>query len=230
MDAAGARVSDSAGIASVAAVIGEPARARMLSALMGGMALTATDLAIEAGVTPSTASAHLARLLDASFLTIERQGRHRYYRLAGAGVAELLEGMMGFAARGTKIVRPGPSDPRLRAARVCYDHLAGESGVRLFDSLKARGILIGEEGVNVSVEGRAFFEGLGIDTGELAKGRRPLCRTCLDWSERRAHLAGALGAALLNRIFQLRWARRDPGSRTVTFSPHGTKAFRAWLD
>jgi len=206
------------GMASVAALIGDPARARMLTALMGGIALTATELALEAGVAPSTASTHLAKMSEAQLLVVEKQGRHRYFRLADDDVGEMLEGMMAVATRRARR-RCGPSDPALRAARVCYDHLAGEMGVRLFDSLKSRGIL------TLSPDGEAFLRHFGIDVAALATSRRPLCRTCLDWSERRFHLAGSLGAAILQRIFALRWARRALDSRAVIFSPSGERAF-----
>ena len=207
-------------IASVAALIGDPARARMLTALMGGIALTATELAAEAGVTPSTASTHLAKMAEAQILAVEKQGRDRYFRLADDDVGEVLEGLMAVAMR-PSLRRRGPSDPALRTARVCYDHLAGEMGVRLFDSLKSHDLL------SLTSGSEAFFQRFGIDAAALAASRRPFCRTCVDWSERRFHLAGGLGAAILQRVFALRWARRALDSRAVVFSPHGDRAFRA---
>ena len=213
-----ADMHDRVDIASVAALIGDPARARMLTALMSGIALTATELAIEAGVAPSTASTHLAKMSNARLLSIEKQGRHRYFRLADDDVGEMLEGLMMVARRSER--RRGPSDPALRAARICYDHLAGEMGVHLYDSLKARDFL------KLSSESEPYFQSFGIDTGALAASRRPLCRTCVDWSERRFHLAGALGAAILQRIFALRWARRELDSRVIVFSASGEHAFR----
>ena len=209
-------------LARVAALIGDPARARMLTSLLGGTALTATELALEANVAPSTASAHLAKLTDARVLAIEKQGRHRYFRLFDADVAEVLEDLIGIAAKRGTTRRIGPADPALRAARVCYDHLAGERGVWLLDRLRARGFI--GEAMNVSRAGDAFFAKLGIDVATLARSRRPLCRPCLDWSERRHHLGGSLGAAILGRMFALRWARREPDSRAVTFSASGTRA------
>ena len=211
----------------VAAVIGEPARARMLVALMGGTALTATELAIEAEVTASTASFHLARLVDADLIAIRKQGRHRYYRLVDADVAEMLEGMMAIASRGSHAKRRGPADDSIRKARVCYDHLAGDLGVWLLDNLREKKILIGHEPFRVSSDGRAFFAGIGVDVDRLAESRRPLTRPCLDWTVRRSHLAGSLGAAILDRIFKMRWARREPGSRALAFSSNGERAFRA---
>ena len=213
------------GIDVVAAVIGEPARARMLAALMGGTALTATELAIEADVAASTASFHLARLIEAELIAIRKQGRHRYYTLLDTDVAEMLEGMMLIAARsaGTRRV---PADDTLRKARVCYDHLAGDLGVWLLDNLRAKKILIGQEPFRVSSDGREFLAGIGVDVDRLAELRRPLCRTCVDWTVRRSHLAGSLGAAILDRVLAQRWARREKGSRALAFSAHGERAFR----
>jgi DNA-binding transcriptional ArsR family regulator len=215
-----------AGMDAVAAAIGEPARARMLAALMGGTALTATELAIEADVTASTASFHLARLVNADLIATHKQGRHRYYRLVDADVAEMLESMMTIAARGAHGKRRGTVGEPLRKARVCYDHLAGDLGVWLLDNLRANKILIGHEPFRVSSDGRTFLAGIGVDVDRLAELRRPLCRTCLDWTVRRSHLAGALGAAILDRVLKQRWARREPGSRALEFSTHGERAFR----
>ena len=216
-------------IAALAGLIGDPARANMLAALMGGRALTATELAAEAGVTPQTASTHLKRLTDGALLTLRQQGRHRYYALAGPEIGAVLEGLMGLAAKQGRLrARPGPRDPALRRARVCYDHLAGEMGVRLFDSLRAAGRLAGnEENVTLTPDGRAFATEFGLDLAALEAKRRPLCRACLDWSMRRTHLAGGLGAALLNRIYDLGWAKRIEGARIVAFTKRGEEYFNA---
>ncbi len=207
------------------ALIADPARARMLSALLQGEALTATELALEAGVSPSTASSHLTRLVSGGVIAVERQGRHRYFRLFDHEIATLLEQLHVIASRGSSM-RRGPSDPALRIARVCYDHLAGERGVWLLDRLRAAKFLTGRDGCALSAEGEAFFIRMGIDVEELSNARRTFARTCLDWSERRHHLGGALGAAILDRIFALRWARRDRMSRAISFSPHGERALR----
>jgi DNA-binding transcriptional ArsR family regulator len=214
-------------IARIADLIGDPARANMLTALAAGTALTASELAAEAGVTKQTASAHLAKLLDAELLAVEQQGRHRYFRLGGEDVGELLESLMGVAAlRRTMRVRTGPKEPALRHARVCYDHLAGERGVALFDALRAsRWLAVADHEVSVTKTGRVAFADFGIDIAELAHDRRPLCRACLDWSVRRSHLAGRLGAAILDRVFELGWARRVKGTRIVEFSKGGARAF-----
>ncbi|MBL8807811.1 MAG: winged helix-turn-helix transcriptional regulator [Rhodospirillales bacterium] len=216
----------------MAAVIGDPARANMLAALMAGQALTAGELAGEAGVTPQTASGHLARLVDAGLLLVEVQGRHRYYRIAGPEVAEALETLLVLAERtGRTRVRPGPRDEALRAARRCYDHLAGSAGVALYDALVARGDLaLARDGLAPSAAGRARFAAFGIDMGDLEGRRRPLCRACLDWSERRPHLAGALGAALLQAFLSRGWLKPDAKSRAMVFSPGGRAAFEAFLN
>ena len=221
-------MKDGPSIARVAALIGDHARAETLAALTGGQALTATELANVAGVTKQTISGHLAKLVDARLVAVESQGRHRYFRLADRDVGELLEKLMGVAYRvGAVRVRTSPREPKLRFARICYDHLAGELSVLAFDSLAQRGLLKrGREDLVVTRNGRAFWRDLGIDPDDVAHTRRPLCRPCLDWSMRRHHLAGALGAALLHRMFELDWARREKDSRIVTFSAAGERAFR----
>lgn len=216
-------------IVRIASLVGDHARAEMLTALMAGGALTATELASVAGVTKQTASTHLAKLVDAGLLAVQSQGRHRYFRLANRDVATLLESLMGVAYRtGAVRARLGPTEPALRKARVCYDHLAGELGVLVYEGLEQRAALTAD-GVEVHVtkRGEALFRELGIDVAALASGRRPMCRACLDWSVRRHHLAGALGAAFLRRCGELGWARRESGSRIVRFTPSGEQALRS---
>jgi DNA-binding transcriptional ArsR family regulator len=220
-------MKDGPRIAFVAALIGDPARANMLTALMDGRALTASELAGAGGITLQTASGHLARLVDAGLLCVRKQGRHRYFSLSGSDVAETLEGLMGLAQRtGAVPARTGPRDAALRHARVCYDHLAGERGVALLASLRSRGFVEGEEEIRPTEAGRAFLESLGLDLLALEGRRRPLCRACLDWSERRAHLGGSLGAALLELMAARGWLRRDEG-RVLRFSATGERAFEA---
>jgi len=204
-------------------LIGDPTRAKLLTALIGGRALTATELAGVAGVTKQTISAHLSRLVNARLIAMQSQGRHRYFRLAGRDVARLLEQLMSVASRaGVADVQTGPRASTMRVARVCYDHLAGEIAVRMFDSFEQRGFFrYAADGVQLSKRGAASIDAFGIDIDALSQQRRALCRTCLDWSERRHHLAGALGAALLNRFFELGWARRVKNSRAVLFSALG---------
>jgi DNA-binding transcriptional ArsR family regulator len=219
-------------IAMVAALVGDPARANILTALMSGRALTASELAQEAGVTPQTASSHLAKLESGGLIEPEKQGRHRYYRLTGADVAGVLEGLAGLAARAGHLrVRTGPKDPALRRARVCYDHLAGDLGVQMLDSMKKQRLVRQhKQEIELTADGERFMaKKLQIDVDELAHPRRPLCKACLDWSERRHHLAGSLGAALMTRFAELKWAARDPapGSRIVNFTRNGEKQFAA---
>lgn len=210
-------------ISQIGALIGDPARANILVALMDGRALTATELAEIAGVTAQTASSHLAKLEAGGLIRPQKQGRHRYFSLAGPKVGHLIESLSIFAAdRGHLRHRPGPKDAAMRKARVCYDHLAGDLGVRMFDSLVGRDYLAFDAGkIDLAKSGERFFEDLGIDLPKLRASRRPLCRCCLDWSERRDHLAGSLGAALLGTILTRGWARHDGGSRAVHFTPPG---------
>jgi DNA-binding transcriptional ArsR family regulator len=217
-------------IARVAALIGDNARAEVLSVLMSGCAHTATELADAAGVTRQTISSHLAKLVDAGLIEVDRQGRHRYFRLAGGDVAQLLESMMGLAAAPLSRRGFGPRDPALRKARVCYDHVAGELGVWVYQALLRHGLLRRDgAGLMLTERGRDWFADLGVDTARVAAQKRVLCRECLDWSERRHHLAGALGAALLQRVLELDWARRERGSRVLVFTTAGERALRGLL-
>jgi DNA-binding transcriptional ArsR family regulator len=218
-------------ISIVAALIGNPASANMLMALLAGPALTATELAQEASLTPSTVSGHLARLEKAGLVAVERQGRHRYFRLADPDVVSALEGLMPVAARaGHMRVRTGPRDPELRRARSCYDHLAGDLAVRMFDRLISRRLLTRRgDSLQVTREGQGFFANSGIELAALGSGRRPLCRPCLDWSERRSHLGGALGAVVFDHIVARGWAVREAGTRIVRFSAAGEQKMRAWF-
>ena len=223
-------MKDGPNIIGIAALIGDHARAEVLTALMSGMALTATELARTAGVTKQTISGHLAKLVDAGLLAVEAQGRHRYFRLADDDVARLLESLMNVAFRaGAVRTRSSPCEPALRKARVCYGHLAGELGVMVYDALLRRGAFaLDGGGLALTASGHAALGELGIDAAALDAGRRALCRTCLDWSERRHHLAGVVGDAMLQRFQELGWARRPDDSRVVAFSAAGEQALRAW--
>lgn len=221
-------MSDGSSMVAAATLIGDYARAKMLTALMGGRALTATELAGTAGITKQTGSTHLRKLLDARFIAMEAHGRHRYFRIADEEVAQLLEDLMSFSVRAnTSAHTAGPRDPALRKARVCYDHLAGELGVILCASLQQRRAfdLTGAT-VGLSAEGERLIGEFGVDTRAMRNQKRALCRVCMDWSERRHHLAGAVGAALLARVIDLGWAVRDKSSRAVCFRPTGERAFR----
>ena len=221
-------MKDGPNIVGIAALIGDHARAEVLTALLADRALTATELADVAGVTKQTISAHLAKLRDAGLIAMTSQGRHRYFRLADADVAHLLESLMGVAFRtGALRLRASPREPALRKSRICYDHLAGELGVLVHENLlRRRALVTRADGLGLTATGRQLFSTLGIDAGALATTRRTFCRACLDWSERRHHLAGALGAALLARIFELGWAKRDRDSRVIAFSAPGETALR----
>jgi len=224
-------------IAGIGALIGDPSRAEVLTALLAGPALSATELAEVAGVAKSTISAHLEKLLGAGLVGVDRQGRHKYFRLAHPDVATALETLMGVAARtGAVRVSRGPTDPALRKARVCYDHLAGELGVFVCEKLMERSALVTTNdsgtvgpGIELTAIGKSAIQGLGIDIEALRARRRSFGHVCLDWSERRHHLAGALGAAILDRIEHLGWARRARGSRALLFSPSGEAALRRAL-
>ncbi|WP_412551047.1 ArsR/SmtB family transcription factor [Shimia sp. MIT910701] len=215
-------------IAHVAALIGDPARANMLTALMGGKALTVSELAEEAGVTIQTASSHLSKLDGGGLLRPRKQGRHKYFSLANDDVAHVLEGLMGLAAGSGRLrKRTGPKDAALRQARVCYNHLAGELGTQMFDSLIMQGHLVFDgNDLHLTRSGQAFVTELGIDLAELRKNKSTLCRECLDWSERRSHLAGSLGRAFLSRFEGLSWAKRDQTTRVISFSANGIAEFK----
>ncbi len=219
-------------LAEIGALLGEPSRAAMLDALMDGRALTARELALHAGVTPQTASGHLARLLEAGLLAVTQQGRHRYHRLSSPEVARLLEHLGNFAARpgNQRAVVTGPRDAAMRLARTCYDHLAGRVGVGIADSLLEAGHLeLSPDGGQVTPSGHAFFERFGIldNSAGTATGAPLFCRPCLDWSERRTHLAGTVGAAIACRCFTLGWLRRQPGTRALLLTHEGKAGLRS---
>ncbi|MDS9470100.1 winged helix-turn-helix domain-containing protein [Paracoccus sp. MBLB3053] len=220
-------MNESPDIARIAALVADGARSSMLLALMDGRSMTATELAGRAGVTKQTASSHLAKLVDGEVLFVESQGRHRYFRLAGAHVATLLEALMVFSSDAAAPLRTGPKVPELRRARICYDHLAGEMGVELYDRLREDGCLTGD--LELTAHGWDRLREIGLARDVLPRSNRPLCRTCLDWSMRRHHLAGLIGKAMLDRFFALSWARRQPDSRIIRFSPEGERRFRQWL-
>ena len=217
-------------IALVASLIGDPARANMVLALMSGSALSAADLAREGGVTPSTATGHLGKLVAAGLLVARRQGRNRYFALAGPDVADAVEALIAVAARaGHFRTRPGPRDEAMRQARSCYDHLAGRVAVDLFGNWLAAGILAWRKGaVHLTRKGRDFLMSRGLAIDALQSGKRPLCRSCMDWSERRHHLAGSLGAEILALAVARGWAVREPRVRHVTFSKRGEENFVRW--
>lgn len=216
-------------ISRIAALIGDPARANILTALMAGKALTATELAAEAGVTVQTASAHLAKLEAGELIRCRKSGRHKYFNLAGDEVGLALEALMGLAAgAGHLRTRTGPKDAALREARVCYNHLAGARGIALYQGLLRRGALLetGDE-VVLTDAGAGFLSDFGVDIAALRRSKTPLCRSCLDWSARQTHLAGSVGRALLAEMVAKGWAARVEGTRVVRFSEAGKREFDA---
>lgn len=219
-----------AAIASIAAAIGEPARARMLYRLADGRARTSTELAVVAHVSPSTASVHLRRLKSERLVRVIAQGKCRYYRLAGADVATALEALSVLAGAPRDAFEP-TTPPRLRAARTCYDHMAGTLGVQLHDRLVALGWIraAGRHGTDYDLTqaGATAAAHLGLDVDVLKARRRRFAFACLDWSERRPHLGGALGAALLDMALKRRWVEQDLDSRTLQITSAGRREMRA---
>ena len=213
---------------TIGTAIGSPARAAMLDALVQGHALTATELARVARVAPATASAHLEKLSRAGLVVRERHGRHRYFRIAGPEVAEALEVLARLGAE-RPAPRPRPSGDlqSIRRARLCYDHFAGEFGVAITSTMVDRGWLVPEDrDFRLTASGEDFFAGLGIDLDAARAKRRMFARQCLDWSERRPHLAGSLGAALAERAFDDGWVKRTARPREVAITPHGEAALK----
>jgi DNA-binding transcriptional ArsR family regulator len=218
-------------VAEVGSLVGEPARAAILLALMDGQALTASELARCAGVTPQTASSHLSRLVAARLLKVEKQGRHRYHRLATPEIAKMLEGIMQIASSDGSVPRKivvGPRDDALRKARTCYDHFAGRLGVSITEALEAKGVIeFGDDSGVVTSNGLTYLERIGIDLASPgARSTRPFCRPCLDWSERRPHVAGRLGKAICGHFFDRKLVRRLSGTRAIELTPNGRTALR----
>jgi DNA-binding transcriptional ArsR family regulator len=213
-------------ISEIAGLVGEPARAAMLSALLDGRALTAGELAYAARVTPQTASTHLAKLTEAGLLKPVKDGRHRYFRLASARVVEMLDGIVAVALENRPRYRPLSRQAReLSAARICYDHLAGRLSVDLADFFITNAYIApGDEAAEITEAGTRFLTEFGIDMAALGSTRR-FCRLCLDWTERRPHIAGAVGAALTSRFFDLGWAERMRHSRAVVVTLSGKRGF-----
>ena len=209
-------------MAAVAALVGDPARANILCALMDGRGYAAGELAYAAHVSPQTASGHLAKLAEAKLVTSTPAGRHRYYRLAGPHVAAMLESIMAVVAAAPPRCKPPRIPDDMRTARMCYDHLAGQLGVALADTLQARGFVeFGVDGGFVTGAGEMFFAEIGLDIAAARKGRRAFCRPCIDWSERRPHLAGAVGAVLAQHLFDSNWVARVRDKRSVSITPKG---------
>jgi DNA-binding transcriptional ArsR family regulator len=218
-------------MAAIARLIGEPARMAMLEALLDGSTKSGRELAKAATVAPSTASEHLAQLQDAGLVTAAPDGRRRAYSLSGPPVAEALEALGALAPpKQPRSLREATAAQLHREARTCYDHLAGSLGVAVCDALVAREWLDpGDGGWTVTASGVRSFDDLGVKVEDLRAGRRPLTRACVDWSERRPHVAGALGAALASRLFERRWIERRPGVRAVAVTDAGRDGLAEWL-
>ncbi len=218
-------MSNAPQIAEIAALVGDPARANILVALLGGRALTATELACAAGVSPQTTSSHLSKLSAARLINLMKQGRHRYYRLAGPHVGQMLEGIMQVAIDGPPRYQPhSKTDDQMRRARTCYDHIAGALGVDLADSMMAHDfVVLGDEAGEVTPAGMEFFTRLGVDLAAARAKRRVFCRPCLDWTERRPHIGGAVGAALAKRCFELKWLEQVRDSRALAITSAGRR-------
>ncbi len=214
-------------IAEIAALIGDPARATMVSALLDGQPLAASELAAAARITPQTASAHLAKLTAAGVLSVVRRGRHRHFRLASPTVTDMLDAIVAVALEQRPPARPLSRQARaLGVARVCFDHLAGRLSVELTDAFLARKYLVVDgEAAEVTPPGRRFFTRFGVDLRTPRPARRA-CRLCLDWTERRPHIAGAVGAAITRRYFDLGWVERMKRSQAVLVTPQGRRGFR----
>ena len=215
-------------VAEIAALVGDPARINILAALMHGRALTSTELSYVARVAPQTTSGHLAKLTRADLLAMEKQGRHRYYRLASPLVGQMLESIMAVAGAQNSLrpVRPSRLDEAMRTARTCYDHLAGRLGVALADILIERGhVAFVHDGGEVNKTGFTFLSNLGVGLEEYKTSRRVFCRPCLDWSERRIHIAGSVGARLCERLLALGWIRQLESTRAVDITAQGRKGF-----
>jgi len=222
-------MSETTDLAEIAALVGDPARANILAALLDGRALTASELAFFAHVSPQTTSGHLAKLAEGKLLTMMRQGRHRYYRLATPQVAHMLEGIMEVAATGPERRRPiSKRDDAIRTARTCYDHFAGKLGVALADRLRTRNhILLTEDGGEVTEDGASFLTDFGVDLDGVRRQKRIFCRPCVDWTERQLHIGGAVGAALAARCFALDWFRRSRDSRALAITEDGKRGLDA---
>jgi len=215
-------------LAEVGALIGDPARANILAALMDGRALTAGELAYLAGVAPQTASGHPAKLAGANLLALAKQGRHRYYRLASPLVGHMLESILAVAALQLPPRRRLPSriEEQMRTARTCYDHIAGRLGVTIADALTESGhVLLAEDGGEVTPGGAAFLGEIGVELAVRKGSTRAFCRACLDWSERRPHIAGAVGAALCRRFLDIGWIERRRDTRALTITAAGRRGF-----
>lgn len=215
-------------VAQIASLVSDPSRAAMLTVLMDGRFHAAGELAYMAGIQPQTASFHLAKMVQADVVAVEKQGRHRYYGITNQDVAQVMESLLSIAPPAEiRSLRQSAEDQALRYARTCYDHLAGSLGVQLTHTLLSTGVLCEQqEGFALTEHGEKVMADLNIDVIRARKKRRSFSHKCLDWSERRHHLAGALGKAMLERLLELDWVRRHPSSRAITVTSEGERGFQ----
>ena len=221
-------MSTKSNVAMIASLVSEPSRAAILTVLLDGRFHTASELAHMAGIKPQTASFHLAKMTEAQVVTVEKQGRHRYFGIQNPEVARVMESLLSIAPPvQIKSFKQASENKAIRLARTCYDHLAGHLGVQIMDSLIEKGLLSeGQDTLHVTEKGEAFFTDFQIDLTQIQKKRRSFSHKCLDWSERRHHLAGALGSALLDRLLTLHWIERLPTTRAIRITADGKRGFK----
>jgi DNA-binding transcriptional ArsR family regulator len=224
----GIKMSANPNVAKVAALVSETSRAAILTVLLDGRLHPANELAYMAQIKPQTASFHLSKMVDSTIITVEKQGRHRYYGIRNPEIAQILETLLSIAPPiEIKSLKQASEDKAMRSARTCYDHLAGNLGVQLTDSLIKAGIIYEEKNAFVVTDkGEEFFKTFRIDLEVVKKKRRSFAHKCLDWSERRYHLAGSLGTALLERLFDLKWVQRIPDTRAIKITSEGKKGLK----
>ncbi|WP_225999900.1 ArsR/SmtB family transcription factor [Paenibacillus sp. BJ-4] len=220
-------MSTKSNVAMIASLVSEPSRAAILTALLDGRFHTASELAHMAGIKPQTASFHLSKMIEAQAVTVEKQGRHRYFGIQNPEVARVMESLLSIAPPvQIKSFKQAAENEAIRLARTCYDHLAGHLGVQIMNSLMQKGILSeNQDGLHITGKGEAFFADFQVDLTQTRQKRRSFSHKCLDWSERRHHLAGALGSALLDRLLALHWIERLPTTRAIRVTAEGKRGF-----
>ncbi|WP_404303276.1 ArsR/SmtB family transcription factor [Paenibacillus sp. DP01] len=221
-------MSTQSNVAMIASLVSEPSRAAILTALLDGRFHTASELAHMAGIKPQTASFHLAKMTEAQVITVEKQGRHRYYGIQDPEVAKVMESLLSIAPPvPIKSLKQASENEAIRLARTCYDHVAGHLGVQIMSFFMQKGILSeDQDGLHITQQGEIFFADFQINLKNTRQKRRSFSHKCLDWSERRHHLAGALGSALLDRLFELHWVEHLPTTRAIRITAEGKRGFK----
>ncbi|WP_263559848.1 ArsR/SmtB family transcription factor [Paenibacillus polymyxa] len=221
-------MSTQSNVAMIASLVSEPSRAAILTALLDGRFHTASELAHMAGIKPQTASFHLAKMTEAQVITVEKQGRHRYYGIQDPEVAQVMESLLSIAPPvPIKSFKQASENEAIRLARTCYDHVAGHLGVQIMSFFMQKGILSeDQDGLHITQQGEIFFTDFQINLKNTRQKRRSFSHKCLDWSERRHHLAGALGSALLDRLFELHWVEHLPTTRAIRITAEGKRGFK----